>query len=408
MIHSKYFAPRVFPWNGIRPPEQINRAQDIGGDLTLNREKQYEIGREEVLGYKHNTPAFTYTMRQFEYGEMELWYALANKATPGSGESKYIVLDDIQATISDIAAYLTDDNSTFRGSIWFPKLRVNTCSINIGDPQAIVERNFNLVGEDYKIINENYFAYTTATVSGLNSGEDEFDIDFGGSGEPVLPLEYTTGSYIFRVLRIRAGVVSEVTTYIYTPGSGTGELAVTGCQNADVLKVFYASATAYTSLWADADTTPEFLLAECCVIEMKVGTSERIYKLQTVGIDVTFDRTDYREIGNSEIVQTGVRNKTVTINLDRYAEDFALEDILDADTGDVLINPRDFADNIQIRVSIYSDKNHTSFKMGYLITKAAPIAMATTQTVQEYNKRTNRLESDNLKVSTVLNELAFV
>jgi hypothetical protein len=79
MIHSRYVKPRVFPWNNDRDPEQIDRSQEIGGDLTLNREKTYEIGRDGVLGYNKGIPSFAYTMRQYEYGSMAFFRALANK-----------------------------------------------------------------------------------------------------------------------------------------------------------------------------------------------------------------------------------------------------------------------------------------------------------------------------------------
>jgi hypothetical protein len=129
--------------------------------------------------------------------------------------------------------------------------------------------------------------------------------------------------------------------------------------------------------------------------------------LQTVGIDVAFTRTDYREIGNSEIVQTGVRDKTVTINLDRFTEGNYLENILASDTTYPYIDPRNFADNIQMIVKIFTDNTHTTFKMGYLMKNISPIAMATTQAVEDYNKRTNRLETDNLVISDLESEIVF-
>ena len=407
MIHSKYCKPRIFPWNSVRQPEQIDRAQDIGGDLTLNREKQYEIGREGVLAYKQGTPTFSYTMRQFENGDMSLFYDLSNKANPGSGEDHFVELDDMQSTNFDIAAFLTDDNNTFSGTIFFPKLRVSGFTINIGAPDAILERNFTLVGEDYKILDEKYFSYQTATKTGT-----------GVLSMVLSPaaIEYAASTYIFKVLRIRAGVATELindqagspadNTYKYV--NGTATLTVQTCADGDVVKVYFPSATAYTTLWADNNVDAAFQLAECCEVYMKVGTSERIYRLQSVGIDVTFDRTDYREIGNSEFVSFGVKSKTVTISLDRYAETFSLESILAGDPAYPYIDPRNFVDNIQILVKVFADKTHTAFKIGYLMTKAAPKTMATAQPVEDYMKRTTTLECDNLKISDLASELAFI
>jgi hypothetical protein len=395
-------------------PEQIDRAQDIGGDLTLNREKQYEIGRDGLLAYKHNIPTFTYTMRQFEYGDMALWYDLANKENPGTGQSHSVSLEDLKTTKCDIAAFLTDDNNVFTGTIWFPKLRVNSFTLNVADPNAIVERNFNLVGEDYKILNGMYFAYASTVVTASGTSAATLVLD-GATGNPPVPVEYAAGKYIFKVLRDRVGVVSElledegsgpaVDTWAYD--NGTKTVTVQTCLTDDIVKVYYEAATAYDNVWANNDVSQDFLLAESCEIYLKVGSENRIYRLQTVGIDVAFTRTDYREIGNSEIVQTGVRDKTVTINLDRFTEGNYLENILASDTTYPYIDPRNFADNIQMIVKIFTDNTHTTFKMGYLMKNISPIAMATTQAVEDYNKRTNRLETDNLVISDLESEIVF-
>jgi len=404
MIHAKFVKPRVFPWNNDRDPEQIDRLQEIGGDLTLNREKVYEIGRVGKLGYRKQTPSFAYTSRQFEYGSMAFWYDLANKEEPGSGEDRYITLEDLSETKIDIAAFLTDDDDTFRGTIWFPKLRVNGFSINIGDPDAIVERNFDLVGEDYKLIDENYFSFEKATVLAPGNGTVTLD---------PIAIEYASGKYVFKVLRVRAGLVSELEEDVgagdntWSYNSGTHIVTVKTCLADDILKVYYPSATAYTTTWTDNNDDAKLLLAEYCEIYMKVGSGERIYRLQSLGIDVAFERADYKEIGNSEIVQTGVRNKTVTIALNRFAEDLTLEKILAGDTAYPYIDPREFSEEIKLLVKVFDEKEHTNFKIGYLITGLTPTAIGTTQAIEDYMARTTSLESDNLKISDDESELSL-
>jgi hypothetical protein len=398
MIHSKAVKPRIFSWLSERTPEQINRAQDIGGDLTLNREKQYEIGRDGILGYKKNTPAFKYSMKQFEYGSMEFWYSLANLENPGSGDAHSIDLDDLKTKKFDIAAFLTDDSGLFEGTIWFPKLRVNGFSLGIADPDAIIERNFDLIGEDYKILDGKYFAYQKATAAGASTA-----IVLSPAA-----VEYAASKYIFRVLRERAGVVSElVETVDWSFVSGTNTLTVTGGVALDIIKVYYESSTAYTTTWTDNNVESDFLTADSCEIYMKVGTSGRMYRLQSLGIDVTFERTDYKELGNPEIVLTGSKSQTVKVSLDRYAEDFSLEKILASDTTYPYIDPRDFAENIQILVKIFSDKSHTAFKIGFLMNNLTPTTMNTAQTKEDYGKRTTSLECDNVKISDDETEVVF-
>jgi hypothetical protein len=402
MIHAKMCKPRAFPWNSTRDPEQIDRLQNITGNQTLNREKVYEIGRVGRLGFKKATPSFAYSATQFEYGSMAFWYDLANMTTPGVAPYA-IDLDDLVETQTDIAAFLTDDNTNFRGTIWFPGLRVNGFSINIADPDATIERSFDLVGEDYKMLDAKYLSFEKATVAA--PGDKTVVLD------PVA-IEYAAGDYIFRVLRVRSGVVSELeegtgtNQWEYTFGIAT--VTVHDCLVGDVVKIYYPSATAYDTTWTDNDSDPDLLLAEYAEIRVKAGTAEKIYRLQSVGIDVAFDRADYKEIGNSEIVQRGVNNKTVTVALDRFAENFALEDILASDTTYPYIDPNDFAENIQIQIKIYSEKAHTNFKIGYLITGLSPTTIGTTQDVEAYQKRTVSLESDNLIISSLETEIAFV
>jgi hypothetical protein len=405
MIHAKMCKPRAFPHNNDRDPEQIDRLQNITGDLTLNSEKVYEIGRVTKLGTKKQTPTFAYSATQFEYGSMSFFRDLANKEEPGSGDIHFIELGDLDETQLDIAAFLTDDDDTFRGTIWFPKLRVNGFSINVADPNATIERSFDLVGEDYKMLDGKYFSFEKKTAA--------------GAIETVVlspvPVEYASGSYILRVLRVRNGVVSELiedSTPSYADNTwrftGPASVIVQTCVVGDIIKVYYVSDTAYTTTWTNNDSDPALLLAEYCEIRLKVGTSTRIYRLQTVGIDVAFDRADYREIGNSEVTQRGVNEKTVTISLNRFAEDFALEDILASDLTYPLIDPRNFSDDIQMQVLIYNEKEHTNFKIGYLVAGLSPTTLNTTQDIQAYNSRTVALESDNLKISDDISELAFI
>jgi len=405
MIHAKAVKPRVYPWNGTDAPSQIDRVQDMSGNLKLNREKQYEIGRDGVLGYNEKTPALSYSMKQFEYGSMAFFRALANVSAPASaGLDNSVDLDDLKTTKFDISASLTDDADAFIGTIWFPKLRVNGFTINIGDPDSIVERNFDLVGEDYRIFDGNYLAYETDTVVAPGDGTVTLN--------PV-PVEYASGDYVFKVLRIRAGAVSELeedalagaNTWSYD--NGTKVVTVKTCLASDVIKVFYEAATAYATLWTNNNSDLDFLKADSCDIYLKVGTSTKIYKLQSVGVDVKFDRTDYKEIGNDEIVLTGVKSKTVAISLDKFADDQSLEDILAGDTTYPYINPREFSETIQMMIKIYSDSTKTSFKIGYLMNNITPTDMNTAQTIEEYNKRTVSLETDNLKISDDETEIAF-
>ena len=412
MLHGKYYRMRVFPWNSERSPEQVNRVQEATGDLTLNREKRYELGRVGLLGYRKGTPSFPYTLRQYENGDMSFFRALANKEDPATAsEDNTIDLDDLSTTKSDIAAFLTEeDGVTFAGTVIIPRLRVTGFSINIGNPDAEIERNISLIGEDYKVFDGKYFAYYTDDVA---TGEETKVITFGGTGEPIVPIAYETDTFIFRVLRIRDTEVFELTEgtgddeWQYSDASK--ELTIADCGVGDTIKVYYCSDEAYDTLWENEDVQEDFLLAEDCEIFIKInatGHSEaRVYRLQSIGIDVTLERTDYKEIGNSEVVQTGVKAKTVKVSLDRFAEDFSLEDILQDDNSNILIDPRKFSENIELLVKVYKEKTHENFKIAFKITDLTPMTTNIAQKVEEYQSRTTTLESDNISISDDSTEL---
>lgn len=405
MIHARATKPRIFPWNNDRDPEQIDRVQDMAGDLTINQEKLYEIGRDGKLGVHKQAPGLAPTLRQFENGSMSFWRALANKEDPSSGAlDESVDLDDIKSTKFDIAAFLTDDSGSFKGTIHFPKLRVSGFSIGIADPDATIERSFDLVGEDYKIIKDNYLAFQKATAV----APGELSITLSPAA-----IEYASGKRVFKVLRVRSGEVSELledATPSYEDNTwryDAGAVKVQTCLASDIVKVFYAAASAYTTLWTDNDVDAEAYYADQCDIYLKVGggSNQKIYRIQSVTIDGTFDRTDYKEVGNKEIVQTGVSAKTVTVTLGRILEDFTLEEILAGSPAYPFIDAREFSSDVTLTVKIYTDNTKTTFAMGYKITGLSPTSLATGATVEDYGTQDNTLESDNFMVTPDESEL---
>jgi hypothetical protein len=409
LIHAKFVKPRIFPWASARVPEQINRVQEISGDLALNRDPLYEIGRVNLLGYRKRIPSFTGRLKQKEVGEMRFWYALANKEDPGTGDPHYIDEEDLKTTQTDLSAYLTNDANVFTGSIWFPQLRLSGFTLNIADPDAEIERNFNVISEFAYDLPGAYFAYDSKTCSGSGSFTDTLTLS-------PIPLAYALGKYIFRVLRDRAGVVSNlnedegsapaVDTWAYD--NGTKTVTVQTCQSGDVIKVYYESATAYTTTWADNDVDPATLLAEYAEISFKVGSSpDRIYTLQSVGIDITFDRQDVRGIGSLNVIDTDVKKVTTKVSLNRFIDDFTFEKMLANDTVYPYVDPYNYADNIQMQVKIFNETAHTTFKIGYLFNKMSPTAQGRSDTINDFVKGTTTLECDNVKISDDESEIAF-
>jgi len=164
MFHSSKFQPRINPVYNNSPAGQIDRAQDLRASITLNRTKVKELGNTDLVCWKKGIPTNTVTLRQLEYGEMDMWQQLANTTAVDDA----IVAEDYKVALSDISVYLTDDIDIFRGTLWYPSCRVSTFSLNIGDPDALIERTFTLVNENEMIFqNDNkYVVYLSYTAVG--------------------------------------------------------------------------------------------------------------------------------------------------------------------------------------------------------------------------------------------------
>jgi len=405
MIKGNATSPRIFPWNNDRDPEQIDRVTEITGDVTLNQEKLYELGRTLKLGVHKLTPNTPVALSQNEYGSMAFWRALANIEDPASGGLEEDVdLDDLKSAQFDIASFLEDEDGTFRGTAYFPKQRVSGFSINIADPDAMIARTFDLAGEQCRIIKDNYLAWQKQTATGA-----EETITLSPAA-----IEYASGKYIYRVLRVRSGVVSDLTEDNSSPYADntwrydSGDVVVQTCVAGDIIKVFYAAASAYTTLWTDNDSDPNAVYADQCTIYLKVGagSDQQIYRLQSVGIDVVLERADYKEIGNKEVVQTGVSSKTVTVTLGRILEDFTIEEIL----GDVGaypdINVEELSEEITLTIKIYTDNTKSTFLMGYKISNLSPTALKPLGArPEEMDTADNTMESDNFMVTPSEDEL---
>ena len=402
MLHADSNHARIYPWNSAREPEQIDRAIDIGDDFTSNSTKRYEIGRVGQLGVKKGTPTNTYSLRQYENGAMKFFRALANIIDPGTGEDTTIDLDDIKSTRFNLSHDYTDDAETFVGSVWYPNIRVNGFSINIGDPDADIERNFDLVGEKYCVLPGYYVAYASQVASGASEV-----ISFGGTGEPPVPVEYQTSKFMLMVLRVRAGVVSELTSSSYTYNDGTKELTVTGCSVSDIIKVYYVSATEYTDLWEDNDSDADAFSADQVSIFVQIGSGDesQIYKLQSIGIDVAFTRKDYKQIGDKSVVQTGVSEKVVTVTLGRILEDFTIEEVLSGVSSPKYIDTDELSTNITVVVKIYTDNTKTTFAMEYDMPELSSSALSNSQPNNDYQTNNNTLIGSEFSVS--LEETVF-
>jgi len=398
MIHSSYYRPRYYPYNSGASAE-IDRLQNLSATLTINRDKIKEIGRDGMIDWRLKIPSLRVSATQLEYGGLEFWRKLANKAD----SVVTLSLNDFKTAMGDIAGYKTDDAGTFLGTIWYPKLRLSSFNINIGDPQAIIERSFEFAGEDEIILlNNNKYLIQRSFSVGTGSNTAITISDGSTYPHPVLDPD-NSASYLLRVVRERAGVTTDlVYTTDYTYNNSTHIATIVTTTAGDIIKVFWSATTAGTqTFFTNNDTDAAALLADQASIYLE--SANYVYKLQTVSIAVNFDRTDYYEIGSNTVIQRGVRNKTVTVTLGRILEAYTIEEILRNVNGASWgkIDTRKFNDNFALVVKLYNSNAKTSFLMKYHITNLAPTSMEDGVTLDDYVTRNATLESEDMIISTV-------
>ena len=400
LIHSSYFRPKVNPVKSDENPTEIDRLQDFTGTITLNREKIREIGRDGIVDWRKFTPEVTLTLRQLEYGSLEFYNQLANKSL----SSTKVEFKEFKTSMVDIAGYKTDDDGNFVSTIWYPKFRVSGISLAIGDPDALVERTFTLVGED-EITLQNDNKYLIFKKTNPGTGQDQ---TISISDPTVVADPDNSGAYLFRVGRIRSGTYTELTHGTDWSCDGT-DLTINGqSYSSDVIKYVY-SASSYISgeePFTENDSDAAGLTADSCSIYL-VDTNNYVYKLQSVGIDVTFDRFDVKEIGNDDVVARGVRDRNISITLGRVLDQWTIEEILRGVAGLDFgkIDPRKFESNLTLIIKIYTSSTKSSFAIGYKFTDLAPTGLDAGVPLNDYLTRGVTLQCEDGAITTDENQL---
>ncbi len=414
MIHATKYEPRIYPINGIGDDAEVDRAQTIDPTVALNKEKVEEIGREGVVGYLRKSPTTGYRLTQYEYGNIEFYQKIINDESKGDTGEDAIDLNDFKTAYFDICAFLTDDDGTFKGTMLYPSLRTAGFSLTIGDPQAVIERSFDFVGETAKQLRGDN-AYWIYVKEEVNTGElttgNDFIIDLS-TREPAEDPN-TADKYMQRIIRVRSGSSSELTSDDYSYSATAKELTISSALVGDVYKIWYTSATAPATTFTLNDSDPAGIIADSAEIYLYIpataeqaGSNDYVYRLQSVTLDVSFDREDLREIGNSEVVQRGVRDKTVTVTLGRILEELTVEEVLSGQSSSHgIIDFSKLSDSIALLVKIYEDNTKTSFKYGFYASGLSPTEIRGGAGVNAYVTGDDTLEGESLKISADVTKL---
>ena len=406
MFHSSEFQPKLNPcYQGV-DGIQIDRAQDLRASISLNRVKVKELGTLDSVCWKKGIPTNTVTLRQLEYGEMDIWQALACVEPT---DDAVVATDYKSDALSDISVYLTDDNDVFQGTLWYPKLRVSSYSLNIGDPDALIERNFNLVNED-EIIYQNdnkYVIYAEFTATGDTS--QSFTLGAGSYDTYPIAVEDpdNSGNYFLRCINYSAAdgtntEMTEGTDFTYNSATGEVELTDGSVTSAEVWTFVYTAGTYLSGTDPFTSNSSDLcaIKADECTIYLRTSTT--VSKLQSVSFDVTLDRLDIKEIGTTDVVAYGARDITTSVSLGTIVESWTIDEAMRDKIGDSygVLDVREYTDDMNLIIKVYSDNDKGTFKMGYRLNNLSPTSIDDGDAIDDYETRNITLEGDHCLVTS--------
>jgi len=393
---------RLIPVLGSGTWTQVDRVQSVDKTGTINKIKVEELGRDGVVEYVDQPPSVTYRLSQHEFGSLAIFRTLGNVADSDTE----VTLNDFKTSTFDVCSYLTDDSGTFKGTVWIPKQRLAGFSINIGSPHGLIERSFDFIGEDWITFQgaNKYLIYKEEDIESggeLESGDRAQIVISAPAAVKDPDSESGNDIYVLRVVKVRAGVSTELvegTDYTATANL----LEVEACAIGDLIKYWYTAGAYITAEVPFTNNNSDLPALQADYATITLETGNYLYRLQNVALSVALTRFDVGEIGNQEVVTRGVKDKVVTITLDRNIEDFVFEEIIAGQsTGYGKLDIRKFSDKFTLRIKLFSSATKSTFKIGFKATDLAPSDIKSGSSVGNYTTWGNTLTGQDLTISNL-------
>jgi len=402
--HGSAFKPLLIAYKGdVTAPFNVDRAQTVRNGWTIPAEKKYELGRKVKVCTDKGLPDVTASLTQLEYGDMDIWNILANKAV----SNNTLVLSDFDDGKADL---ITVEDEEFGGNLVFcqhlAKMSVASFAINAPDADSSMERTIDLAG-DKRFIWKNSnkcFIYKRIPYADLSGGVSP-------ALDPVPVADPDTSSFIYRILRVRAGSTTELLeTADYTYSDVTKKITILDPVIDDIYKVYYTASTwgSGGSPVAINDMDDCYVKPEQCdflLIETVPGpeVEYRIHKLTSASITATLDRRMEGELGSDEKVIRDVSSRAVTITLGSFVTDSSFDELMRGKAGLNYgkIDIEKFISTLKFVVKIYEDKTKTVFKLGYSVSKLEYNTGGDDATANDLSSKDITLESDDMTISTV-------
>ena len=365
--HASSVKPLTIPVNSDVSRDNMDRVQSISGGVSQPSEDVFEMGRLDKVCTDEGILDSTLSVTQLEYGTIDAYLQFAGlSAEPGAG----LTMADFNTALTDIQQPgKTEFGGTVEQTLWLQKLSVDSINLDIADPEAKIERTFELSGDKYKMLRKanKYLIFVEDDAASGTSGNYVIDIS-----DPVPVVDANNaGVYVLQLYRIRAGVATELAlTTDYTFNQPTNEITILAANAQDNYRIWY-SAGSYGSAGDPTelnDVDDCFLKADSVtvLIDDGVHAAVELNLLTSLSIAATLNRIDEGVLGNDEKILRDVETTEVALSFDGRIKDSTIEEVLMGEAGqDHGIIDYSLFGEVSVVVKIFEDSTKSTFKMGY-------------------------------------------
>ena len=398
--HGNAVKPISIPSLADVNPDNWDRVQSFGIAVNQPTEKLYELGYAEKIATAKEILEASVSINQLEYGSIDAFLQLAGlSAEPVAG----LALSDFNESKTD---FYLPGKTTYGGiveeTVWLQKMVLDSFTIEMNAEERI-QRTFEMSGNFCKIARgaNKCLVFKTDTVGSGEAGT--FNIVLSDPAPVVSPNQ--AGTYILQLVRIRAGVATELSSgYTYT--SGTTTLAIANAEDGDVYRIWYTAGGYGTAgdPFVFNSSDDYYIKADNVTVTIDDGVNTPVVldKLTTLSINATLNRLDQAVIGSNEKLLREVESYDVTMSLGGFVKNFPIQEALMLQAGQNwgLIDYTLFS-NVTIIVKVYEDATKSTFKIGFKSTAMDYTDDSQTYNANEYAESPVTLAGTNLLITEV-------
>jgi hypothetical protein len=194
----------------------------------------------------------------------------------------------------------------------------------------------------------------------------------------------------------------EGTDFTFNSGTGLVTILADSIDNADVFQFVYTAGSYVSGVDPFVSNTGDLCAIKADECDIFLRTDTTISKLQSLSFEVNFDRLDIKEIGTTDVVAYGARDITTSVSLGSIVETWSIDEAMRNKIGASygVLNVREYGDDMNIVVKVYTDNTKATFKMGYRLDNLSPTSIDDGDAIDDYETRNVTLEGDSCTITS--------